>query len=164
LACSPLLPGLPPSLPWCRRFQRGLKRKALALIKKLRKAKKEASPGEKPDPVSCCCSRVWCPTGVVATAAVYGAGAGAGAGAPLLLRMPAVSLLRGMQHQHAAEHGTATAALHSSMCSLIHRGRMRGKQHQWQKCSVRMGWRTNHMPLSKAAVAGNCVAEGAAGT
>ncbi len=35
-----------------RRFQRGLKRKALALIKKLRKAKKEAPAGEKPDAVS----------------------------------------------------------------------------------------------------------------
>ena len=35
-----------------RRFQRGLKRKALALIKKLRKAKKEAAAGEKPDAVS----------------------------------------------------------------------------------------------------------------
>ena len=34
-----------------RRFQRGLKRKPLALIKKLRKAKKEATPGEKPAPV-----------------------------------------------------------------------------------------------------------------
>ncbi|KAI7843419.1 hypothetical protein COHA_002897 [Chlorella ohadii] len=34
-----------------RRFQRGLKRKALALIKKLRKAKKEAASGEKPDAV-----------------------------------------------------------------------------------------------------------------
>ncbi|KAL4435634.1 hypothetical protein ABPG77_002597 [Micractinium sp. CCAP 211/92] len=34
-----------------RRFQRGLKRKALALIKKLRKAKKEAPAGEKPDAV-----------------------------------------------------------------------------------------------------------------
>eukprot|EP00877_Chromochloris_zofingiensis_P009555 jgi/Chrzof1/4853/Cz15g01190.t1 len=34
-----------------RRFQRGLKRKPLALIKKLRKAKKEASQGEKPDAV-----------------------------------------------------------------------------------------------------------------
>ncbi|PSC76600.1 40S ribosomal S15 [Micractinium conductrix] len=34
-----------------RRFQRGLKRKALALIKKLRKAKKEATSGEKPDVV-----------------------------------------------------------------------------------------------------------------
>lgn len=34
-----------------RRFQRGLKRKPLALIKKLRKAKKEASSGEKPEPV-----------------------------------------------------------------------------------------------------------------
>jgi small subunit ribosomal protein S15e len=34
-----------------RRFQRGLKRKPLALIKKLRKAKKEAAPGEKPEPV-----------------------------------------------------------------------------------------------------------------
>ena len=33
-------------------FQRGLKRKALALIKKLRKAKKEATSGEKPDVVS----------------------------------------------------------------------------------------------------------------
>merc|ERR1712170_301449 len=31
-----------------RRFQRGLKRKPLALIKKLRKAKKEAAAGEKP--------------------------------------------------------------------------------------------------------------------
>nr|XP_010936337.1 40S ribosomal protein S15 [Elaeis guineensis] len=34
-----------------RRFQRGLKRKPMALIKKLRKAKKEAPPGEKPEPV-----------------------------------------------------------------------------------------------------------------
>ena len=34
-----------------RRFQRGLKRKALSLIKKLRKARKEATPGEKPDAV-----------------------------------------------------------------------------------------------------------------
>jgi len=34
-----------------RRFQRGLKRKPLALIKKLRKAKKEAPAGEKPEPV-----------------------------------------------------------------------------------------------------------------
>mmetsp|Transcript_22383 Transcript_22383/g.56474 ORF Transcript_22383/g.56474 Transcript_22383/m.56474 type:complete len:146 (+) Transcript_22383:96-533(+) len=34
-----------------RRFQRGLKRKPSALIKKLRKAKKEAGPGEKPKPV-----------------------------------------------------------------------------------------------------------------
>ncbi|KAL4425264.1 hypothetical protein ABPG75_009280 [Micractinium tetrahymenae] len=34
-----------------RRFQRGLKRKALALIKKLRKAKKEAPAGEKPEAV-----------------------------------------------------------------------------------------------------------------
>ncbi|MEW5307354.1 MAG: hypothetical protein WDW38_001260 [Sanguina aurantia] len=33
-----------------RRFQRGLKRKPLALIKKLRKAKKE-SDGDKPEPV-----------------------------------------------------------------------------------------------------------------
>ncbi len=33
------------------RFQRGLKRKPLALIKKLRKAKKSASGGEKPEPV-----------------------------------------------------------------------------------------------------------------
>ncbi|XP_051130669.1 40S ribosomal protein S15 [Andrographis paniculata] len=31
-----------------RRFQRGLKRKPMALIKKLRKAKREAPPGEKP--------------------------------------------------------------------------------------------------------------------
>ena len=31
-----------------RRFQRGLKRRPLSLIKKLRKAKKEASPEEKP--------------------------------------------------------------------------------------------------------------------
>lgn len=35
----------------CLRFQRGLKRKPLALIKKLRKAKREASSGEKPEPV-----------------------------------------------------------------------------------------------------------------
>ncbi|KAK9803711.1 hypothetical protein WJX73_004760 [Symbiochloris irregularis] len=34
-----------------RRFQRGLKRKPLALVHKLRKAKKEASGGEKPEPV-----------------------------------------------------------------------------------------------------------------
>ena len=34
-----------------RRFQRGLKRKPLALIKKLRKAKKEAAGGEKPEAV-----------------------------------------------------------------------------------------------------------------
>ena len=34
-----------------RRFQRGLKRKPLALIKKLRKAKREAASGEKPEPV-----------------------------------------------------------------------------------------------------------------
>ncbi|GFH24586.1 S15 ribosomal protein [Haematococcus lacustris] len=34
-----------------RRLQRGLKRKPLALIKKLRKAKKEAVGGEKPNPV-----------------------------------------------------------------------------------------------------------------
>lgn len=33
------------------RFQRGLKRKPMALIKKLRKAKREALPGEKPEPV-----------------------------------------------------------------------------------------------------------------
>lgn len=33
------------------RFQRGLKRKPLALIKKLRKAKKEAAQGEKPETV-----------------------------------------------------------------------------------------------------------------
>lgn len=33
------------------RFQRGLKRKPLALIKKLRKAKREAASGEKPEPV-----------------------------------------------------------------------------------------------------------------
>lgn len=33
------------------RFQRGLKRKPLALIKKLRKAKKDAAGGEKPEPV-----------------------------------------------------------------------------------------------------------------
>ncbi|XP_055837823.1 uncharacterized protein LOC129906173 [Episyrphus balteatus] len=32
-----------------RRFSRGLKRKPMALIKKLRKAKKEAPPNEKPD-------------------------------------------------------------------------------------------------------------------
>ncbi|KAI9310573.1 40S ribosomal protein S15 [Dichotomocladium elegans] len=31
-----------------RRFQRGLKRKPMGLIKKLRKAKKEAGPNEKP--------------------------------------------------------------------------------------------------------------------
>merc|ERR1712179_483354 len=34
-----------------RRFQRGLKRKPLALIKRLRKAKKEAPPLEKPEVV-----------------------------------------------------------------------------------------------------------------
>uniref|UniRef100_A0A7S3UEQ5 40S ribosomal protein S15 n=2 Tax=Viridiplantae TaxID=33090 RepID=A0A7S3UEQ5_9CHLO len=34
-----------------RRFQRGLKRKPYALIKRLRKAKKEATPGEKPEAV-----------------------------------------------------------------------------------------------------------------
>jgi ribosomal protein uS19 len=35
----------------CCRFQRGLKRKPLALIKKLRKAKKDAAQGEKPEAV-----------------------------------------------------------------------------------------------------------------
>eukprot|EP00756_Hemistasia_phaeocysticola_P008652 Hpha_TRINITY_DN14686_c0_g1::TRINITY_DN14686_c0_g1_i1::g.47931::m.47931/K02958/RP-S15e, RPS15; small subunit ribosomal protein S15e len=34
-----------------RRFQRGLKRKPIALLKKLRKAKKDVSEGEKPSPV-----------------------------------------------------------------------------------------------------------------
>ncbi|KAJ3281865.1 ribosomal protein S15 [Borealophlyctis nickersoniae] len=34
-----------------RRFQRGLKRKPMGLIKKLRKAKKEAQPNEKPEVV-----------------------------------------------------------------------------------------------------------------
>lgn len=34
-----------------RRFQRGLKRKCHTFIKKLRKAKKEAAGGEKPEPV-----------------------------------------------------------------------------------------------------------------
>ncbi|CAO2818824.1 40S ribosomal protein S15-4-like [Amaranthus tricolor] len=34
-----------------RRLSRGLKRKPMALIKKLRKAKREAEPGEKPEPV-----------------------------------------------------------------------------------------------------------------
>ena len=34
-----------------RRFQRGLKRKPLALIKKMRKAKKDAAGGDKPEPV-----------------------------------------------------------------------------------------------------------------
>jgi hypothetical protein len=34
-----------------RRFNRGLKRKPMALIKKLRKAKKEAPAGEKPNVV-----------------------------------------------------------------------------------------------------------------
>ncbi|KAJ7066717.1 40S ribosomal protein S15 [Mycena amicta] len=34
-----------------RRFQRGLKRRPMGLIKKLRKAKKEAPPNEKPTPV-----------------------------------------------------------------------------------------------------------------
>ncbi|KAH8920689.1 40S ribosomal protein S15 [Atractiella rhizophila] len=34
-----------------RRFQRGLKRRPMGLIKKLRKAKKEAPAGEKPDVV-----------------------------------------------------------------------------------------------------------------
>lgn len=32
-----------------RRFSRGLKRKPMALVKKLRKAKKEAPPNEKPE-------------------------------------------------------------------------------------------------------------------
>jgi small subunit ribosomal protein S15e len=32
-----------------RKFQRGLKRKPMALIKRLRKAKKEAPPLEKPE-------------------------------------------------------------------------------------------------------------------
>jgi small subunit ribosomal protein S15e len=34
-----------------RRFTRGLKRKPMALVKKLRKAKKEAPPNEKPEVV-----------------------------------------------------------------------------------------------------------------
>ena len=34
-----------------RRFKRGLKRKPMALVKKLRKAKKETVPGEKPEVV-----------------------------------------------------------------------------------------------------------------
>ncbi|XKL68790.1 hypothetical protein PGB90_006559 [Kerria lacca] len=34
-----------------RRFKRGLKRKPMALVKKLRKAKKETAPGEKPEVV-----------------------------------------------------------------------------------------------------------------
>lgn len=34
-----------------RRFQRGLTRKPMGLIKKLRKAKKEALPNEKPTPI-----------------------------------------------------------------------------------------------------------------
>lgn len=34
-----------------RRFKRGLKRKPMALVKKLRKAKKETIPGEKPEVV-----------------------------------------------------------------------------------------------------------------
>jgi small subunit ribosomal protein S15e len=34
-----------------RRFQRGMKRKPLGLIKKLRQAKKECQPGEKPSTV-----------------------------------------------------------------------------------------------------------------
>ncbi|XP_065207944.1 uncharacterized protein LOC135836823 [Planococcus citri] len=34
-----------------RRFKRGLKRKPMALVKKLRKAKKDSVPGEKPDVV-----------------------------------------------------------------------------------------------------------------
>ncbi|CAN1270722.1 40S ribosomal protein S15, partial [Linum perenne] len=34
-----------------RRFQRGLTRKPMALVKKLRKAKREAPAGEKPEPV-----------------------------------------------------------------------------------------------------------------
>ena len=33
----------------CRRFPRGLKRKPMAFIKKLHKAKREAPPGEKPE-------------------------------------------------------------------------------------------------------------------
>ncbi|KAJ0609939.1 putative ribosomal protein S19/S15 [Helianthus annuus] len=32
-----------------RRFQRGLKRKPMTLVKKLRKAKREAPAGEKPE-------------------------------------------------------------------------------------------------------------------
>lgn len=48
LAPSPLLSR---PLSHHRRFQRGLKRKALALIKKLRKAKKDAVAGEKPEAV-----------------------------------------------------------------------------------------------------------------
>ena len=35
----------------CRRFPRGLKRKPMALIKKLHKAKREAPSSEKPEPV-----------------------------------------------------------------------------------------------------------------
>lgn len=34
-----------------RRFKRGLKRKPMALVKKLRKAKKDTVPGEKPEVV-----------------------------------------------------------------------------------------------------------------
>eukprot|EP00882_Tetradesmus_deserticola_P022498 GHRQ01024414.1.p2 GENE.GHRQ01024414.1~~GHRQ01024414.1.p2 ORF type:complete len:138 (-),score=31.50 GHRQ01024414.1:674-1087(-) len=44
------LPDCVPRGCWCR-FQRGLKRKPLALIKKLRKAKKDAAAGEKPEAV-----------------------------------------------------------------------------------------------------------------
>jgi ribosomal protein S19 len=41
----------PPRAPRTPRFQRGLKRKPLALVKKLRKAKMDAASGEKPDAV-----------------------------------------------------------------------------------------------------------------
>lgn len=42
-----------------RRFNRGLKRKPMALIKKLRKAKKEAPAGEKPNVVKTVRSEVF---------------------------------------------------------------------------------------------------------
>ena len=38
-----------------RRFARGLKRKPMTLIKRLRKAKKEAGPLEKPEVIVCAC-------------------------------------------------------------------------------------------------------------
>lgn len=47
----PYIPSLPAQVVHARarrRFQRGLKRKPMGLIKKLRKAKKEALPNEKP--------------------------------------------------------------------------------------------------------------------
>ena len=50
-AATPVCGAAHEVLCFSRRFQRGLKRKPLALIKKLRKAKREAASGEKPEPV-----------------------------------------------------------------------------------------------------------------